>query len=281
MPSTIPEALEDIRAGRDGHHRRRRGPRERGRPRDRGRAVTPEAINFMARHGRGLVCLPMTGERLDELRIPLMVQRRARRALRHRVHRDDRGAHGVTTGISAADRARPRCSPRSETATRRRTLRVPATSSRCARTTAACSCAPARPRPRVDLARLAGFKPAAVICEIMNEDGTMARVPQLEEFCREHAIQDDHDPRPDPLPDGDGALRAQDRRGQAADLVRRLPRARLREPDRRPAPRRAGDGRGARRRPGAGARPLASASPATSSARAAATAATSSTRRSR
>ncbi len=148
--------------------------------------VTPEAINFMATHGRGLICMPMTGERLDELDIPLMV-------------RDNTSVHetafcvsieakeGVTTGISAADRAHTvQVAIREET--RPPDLVRPG------------HVFPLRARPGgvlqragqteagVDLARIAGLYPAAVICEVMKEDGTMARLPDLESFAEDHGM---------------------------------------------------------------------------------------------
>ncbi len=149
--------------------------------------VTPDAINFMARYGRGLICMPMTEERLEELQIPLMV-------------RDNTSPYNtafcvsvearrnVSTGISAADRAHtvrvaidPRTGPQDLTrpghmfplrAQRGGVLK------RAGQTEAA-----------VDLARLAGLYPAGVICEIMNDDGTMARLPDLLEFSRRHGIK--------------------------------------------------------------------------------------------
>jgi 3,4-dihydroxy 2-butanone 4-phosphate synthase/GTP cyclohydrolase II len=150
--------------------------------------VTPEAINFMATHGRGLICLSMTGERLDQLQIPLMVDGR------HNTARFGtafclpiEAKVGTTTGISAADRA---------------------TTIRVATDPAATADDLARPghvfplRARdggvlvragqteaaVDLARIAGLYPAGVICEIMNDDGTMARVPQLARFAKKHGL---------------------------------------------------------------------------------------------
>ena len=111
--------------------------------------VTPEAINFMARYGRGLICLPMTGERLDELRIPLMVrdeQNNARFGTAFCVPIEART--GVTTGhLGRRPRADGARGDRPEDRGPR-TWRGPATCSRCARRRAACSCAPARPRPR-------------------------------------------------------------------------------------------------------------------------------------
>jgi len=149
--------------------------------------ITPEAINFMARHGRGLICLAMTGERLDELELPPMAPNNtALGGTAFTVSIDLKG-DGVTTGISACDRAR--------------TIRaaVDANSSpadfgrpghvfplrardggvleRRGQTEAA-----------VDLARLAGLNPAGVICEIVNDDGTMARIPDLVRFCETHGL---------------------------------------------------------------------------------------------
>ena len=151
--------------------------------------VTPEVINFMARHGRGLICLPMTGERLDELRIPLMVrdeQNDAKFGTAFCVPIEAK--QGTTTGISAADRARTvlaAIDPRTKPADLARPGHMfPLRAApggvlvRAGQTEAA-----------VDLARLAGLYPAGVICEILNEDGTMARVPQLERFCQAHGLR--------------------------------------------------------------------------------------------
>ncbi len=148
--------------------------------------VTPEAINFMARHGRGLICLPMTAERLEQLRIPMMVDRNTSRY--ETAFTVSIEAKGVTsTGISAADRAatvRTAIDPDTKPSdlaqpghmfplrARRGGVLV-----RAGQTEAA-----------VDLARLAGLYPAGVICEIMNDDGTMARVKQLTRFARRHGL---------------------------------------------------------------------------------------------
>jgi 3,4-dihydroxy 2-butanone 4-phosphate synthase/GTP cyclohydrolase II len=151
--------------------------------------VTPEAINFMARYGRGLICLPMTGDRLDALRVPLMVQdgeNSAKFGTAFCVPIEAK--HGTTTGISAADRAQTILAA-IDPKTRPEDLARPG------------HVFPLRAQPggvlqrsgqteaAVDLARLGGLIPAGVICEIMNEDGTMARVPQLEIFCREHGLR--------------------------------------------------------------------------------------------
>ena len=190
MPfSPIPEAIEDFRQGRmlvvvDDEDRENEGDLTIAAER-----VTPETINFMARYGRGLVCLPMTGERLDELRIPLMVrdeQNSAKFGTAFCVPIEAK--KGTTTGISAADRARtvlaaidPKTKP--EDLARPGHMfplraRPGGVLERAGQTEAA-----------VDLARLAGLYPAGVICEVMNEDGTMARAPQLERFCLEHGIR--------------------------------------------------------------------------------------------
>jgi 3,4-dihydroxy 2-butanone 4-phosphate synthase / GTP cyclohydrolase II len=148
--------------------------------------VTTDAINFMATHARGLICVAMAHERLDELRIPPMVQENtARYGTAFSVSVE--AARGVTTGISAADRA-----------TTIRALIDPSLGPddfvRPGHTF------PLRARPggvlertgqteaSVDLARLAGLYPAGVICEVMNEDGTMARMPQLEGFAERHGV---------------------------------------------------------------------------------------------
>jgi len=190
MPfSTIPEAIDDIRAGRmvvvvDDEDRENEGDLTIA-----AEKVTPDVINFMARHGRGLICLPMTGERLDELRIPLMVQddeNSARFGTAFCVPVEAK--QGTTTGISAGDRARtvlaaidPRTKPQ-DLARPGHMFPLRAQPGgvlqRAGQTEAA-----------VDLARLAGLYPAGVICEIMNEDGTMARVRELEPFCRAHGIK--------------------------------------------------------------------------------------------
>jgi 3,4-dihydroxy 2-butanone 4-phosphate synthase / GTP cyclohydrolase II len=149
--------------------------------------ITPEAINFMALHGRGLICLAMTGERLDELELGQMAAHNtAPYGTAFTVSIDARG-HGVTTGISAHDRAqtiRTAIDARSSPEDLARPGHV----------------FPLRARPggvlerrgqteaAVDLARLAGLQPAGVICEVINDDGTMARVPDLDRFCERHRL---------------------------------------------------------------------------------------------
>ena len=148
--------------------------------------ITPDVINFMARYGRGLVCLAMTPERLDELDVPLMVtQNTARFDTAFCVSIEAKGR--TSTGISAADRATtvlaaidPRTQP-SDLARPGHMFPLRARPGgvlvRAGQTEAA-----------VDLARIAGLYPAGVICEVMNDDGTMARVPQLTRFTRRHGL---------------------------------------------------------------------------------------------
>jgi 3,4-dihydroxy 2-butanone 4-phosphate synthase/GTP cyclohydrolase II len=149
--------------------------------------ITPEAINFMATHGRGLICLAMTGERLDHLELtPMVPSNNALCGTAFTVSIDARGV-GVTTGISAHDRVQ----------TIRAAIDAASYPEDFARPG---HVFPLRARPggvlerrghteaAVDLARLAGLYPAGVICEIMNDDGTMARVPDLIHFCKRHRL---------------------------------------------------------------------------------------------
>jgi 3,4-dihydroxy 2-butanone 4-phosphate synthase/GTP cyclohydrolase II len=148
--------------------------------------ITPEAVNFMARYGRGLICLSMTPERLDELEIPLMVsQNSSRFETAFCVSIEAKGQ--TSTGISASDRA----------ATVRAALDPETRSSDLARPghmfplrsrTGGVMVRAGQTEAAVDLARIAGLYPAGVICEIMNEDGTMARVPELTKFAKRHGL---------------------------------------------------------------------------------------------
>jgi 3,4-dihydroxy 2-butanone 4-phosphate synthase/GTP cyclohydrolase II len=148
--------------------------------------VTPDIINFMATHARGLICLPLTGERLDQLEIPLMVGKNTTTfETAFTVPIDAK--QGVTTGISASDRARTilaAIDPKTTATDLARPghmfplrAREGGVLVRAGQTEAA-----------VDLARLAGLYPGGVICEITNRDGTMARVPQLTRFARKHKL---------------------------------------------------------------------------------------------
>jgi 3,4-dihydroxy 2-butanone 4-phosphate synthase / GTP cyclohydrolase II len=148
--------------------------------------VTPEAINFMARYGRGLICLSMTPERLDELEIPLMVsQNSSRFETAFCVSIEAKGQ--TSTGISASDRAatvRAALDP----ATRPSDLARPGHMFPLRSRTGGVMVRAGQTEAAVDLARIAGLYPAGVICEIMNEDGTMARVPELTKFARRHGL---------------------------------------------------------------------------------------------
>ena len=188
MPfASIPAALEELRAGRmvvvvDDEDRENEGDLTIA-----AEKVTPEVINFMATHGRGLVCLALTGERCDQLRLPLMSPLNTSNFGTAFCESID-AREGVTTGISAADRTAtilksidPACRP-NDLARPGHVFPLRAREGgvlvRAGQTEAS-----------VDLARMAGLSPAGVICEIMNPDGTMARVPQLKEFCATHGLK--------------------------------------------------------------------------------------------
>jgi len=185
--ATIPEAVKDIKAGKfiiivDDENRENEGDLAIA-----AEKVTPEAINFMAKHARGLICLPIIGHRLDELRVPLMVQdNTAKFSTAFGVSVEAK--HKTSSGISAHDRA----------ATVKAVLDSKTTPEDLARPG---HMFPIRAREGgvlvraghteaiVDLARFAGLYPAGVICEIMNEDGTMARLPQLEGMADKFGIK--------------------------------------------------------------------------------------------
>jgi len=185
--SSIPEAIEDFRAGRmlvivDDEDRENEGDVTIA-----AEKISPDAINFMAKNARGLICLSLSPDICDALALPQMSARNTARfgtAFTESIE----AAEGVTTGISAADRAR--------------TIRVAMDpDSRPSDLVRPGHVFPLRAREGgvlvragqteavVDLARLAGFRPGGVICEIMNDDGTMARVPQLREFCAKHDLK--------------------------------------------------------------------------------------------
>jgi 3,4-dihydroxy 2-butanone 4-phosphate synthase/GTP cyclohydrolase II len=148
--------------------------------------VTPEAINFMARYGRGLICLAMTPERLDELEIPLMVsQNNSRFETAFCVSIEAKA--GTTTGISAADRAATVLAA-IDPETKPSDLSRPGHIFPLRACAAGVLARAGQTEAAVDLARLAGLRPAGVICEIMNEDGTMTRVPELLRFAGRHGI---------------------------------------------------------------------------------------------
>src|SRR6516225_9181339 len=148
--------------------------------------ITPQTINFMAQYGRGLICLAMSPERLDALEIPLMVSQNSSRfetAFCVSIEARER----TTTGISAADRAATilaAINPATKPSDLIRPGHVFPLRARSAGVLARAG----QTEAAVDLARLAGLHPAGVICEIMNQDGTMARVPQLARYARRHRL---------------------------------------------------------------------------------------------
>jgi 3,4-dihydroxy 2-butanone 4-phosphate synthase/GTP cyclohydrolase II len=185
---TIPQAIEDLKNGKivivaDDEDRENEGDLVCA-----AELVTPETINFMSLHGRGLICLALTGDRCDQLGLPQMTDRNTEdQSTAFTVSIDAERRFGVTTGISAADRATTihvAINPATVPGDLRRPGHI----------------FPLRARPggvlqrvgqteaSVDLARLAGLVPAGVICEILNADGTMARRPQLEVFAAEHGL---------------------------------------------------------------------------------------------
>jgi 3,4-dihydroxy 2-butanone 4-phosphate synthase/GTP cyclohydrolase II len=185
----VEDAIEDIRRGRlvivaDDEDRENEGDLVCA-----AEAITPEIINFMTKHGRGLICVALTHERADELDLPLMTEANTDpQGTAFTISVDAHRRFGVTTGISAHDRAttvKLLLNPE----TRPQDLRRPG------------HVFPLRAKPGgvlrrvgqteagVDLARLAGFSPAGVICEILREDGSMARRPELEVFAREHGLR--------------------------------------------------------------------------------------------
>ena len=149
-------------------------------------AVTPEAINFMAKFGRGLICLPMTSEKCDALSLPLMVNENTSR-FQTGFTVSIEAKIGVTTGISAADRATTIHAAVADNA-KPSDLARPGHIFPLRARDGGVMVRVGQTEGSVDLARLAGLNPAAVICEIMDEDGTMARMPALEKFSELHGI---------------------------------------------------------------------------------------------
>ncbi len=187
MPfASIEQALAELRAGRmivvcDDEDRENEGDLTIA-----AEKVTPAAINFMATHGRGLVCLAMTEERLDELQVPLMVrenQTRFQTAFCVSIE----ARCGTTTGISAGDRAAT-VQAAIDPGTRPEDLLRPGHMFPLRAVRGGVLRRAGQTEAAVDLARLAGMYPAGVICEVMNDDGTMSRVPDLERFCAPHGL---------------------------------------------------------------------------------------------
>ena len=182
----IEDAIKDIRAGRmvilvDDEDRENEGDLTMA-----AEAVTPEAINFMAKYGRGLICLSMTGEKLDSLALPLMVDNNTSQ-FQTGFTISIEARCGVTTGISAADRATTIHTAINDNAKPTDLVRPGHVFPLRARE-GGVMVRSGQTEGSVDLARLAGLKPAGVICEIMNDDGTMARMPSLEKVSKEHGL---------------------------------------------------------------------------------------------
>ncbi len=187
MLARIEEAIEDIKQGRfvvivDDENRENEGDLAIA-----AEKVTPDIINFMAKEGRGLICLPMTGERLDQLAVPLMVQdNTSKNCTAFTVSIEAK--KGVSTGISAEDRATTvatALAPNSKPGDLARPGHIFPIRAREGGVLARAG----HTEAIVDIARLAGLQPAGVICEIMNDDGTMARLPQLEEMSERHGLK--------------------------------------------------------------------------------------------
>src|SRR6266480_3461720 len=188
LPFTdVPSAIEEIRSARmivvvDDEDRENEGDLTLA-----AEKVTPEAINFMAKYGRGLVCLALTEERLDHLRIgPMTSENTSNYGTAFCEAIDARD--GVTTGISAYDRART-IQVAIDPATRPSDLARPGHVFPLRARKGGVLVRAGQTEASVDLARMAGLVPAGIICEIMNEDGTMARVPDLIEFCQRYKLK--------------------------------------------------------------------------------------------
>ncbi len=183
----VPTAIEEFRAGRmivvvDDEDRENEGDLTLA-----AEKVTPDAINFMAKYGRGLVCLAMTEERLEHLRIgPMTAENTSQYGTAFCEAIDARD--GVTTGISAYDRART-IRMAIDPATRPSDLARPGHVFPLRARKGGVLVRAGQTEASVDLARLAGMVPAGIICEIMKDDGTMARVPDLIEFCKMHKLK--------------------------------------------------------------------------------------------
>ncbi len=187
MINRVEEALEDIRQGKmvilvDDEDRENEGDLTMA-----AEKISPGAINFMARYGRGLICLSLTEERLNELRLPMMVSENTSRfQTAFTVSIDAR--KGITTGISAADRAVTILTAINDS-TESEDLVSPGHIFPLKAQKGGVLVRTGQTEGSVDLARLAGMRSAGVICEIMNEDGTMARMPDLEVFARKHGLK--------------------------------------------------------------------------------------------
>jgi len=190
MPfDSVEDAIQDIREGRmvivaDDEDRENEGDLVCAAAK-----ITPEIVNFMATHGRGLICVALTPERADALDLPLMVDNNTDpNGTAFTVTVDGHSRFGITTGISAYDRART-IQLLADENTRPSDLRRPGHVMPLRAVPGGVLRRVGQTEASVDLARLAGLPPVGVICEILNPDGTMARRPQLEEFARAHGLK--------------------------------------------------------------------------------------------
>jgi 3,4-dihydroxy 2-butanone 4-phosphate synthase / GTP cyclohydrolase II len=188
MPiSTIKEALEDIKAGKmvvlvDDEDRENEGDLTMA-----AEKITPEAINFMAKYGRGLICLSLTPERVEHLQLPMMVRNNTS-SFKTAFTVSIEARKGVTTGISASDRATTILTA-IDADSKPEDLVSPGHIFPLRARRGGVLVRTGQTEGSVDLARLAGLKPYAVICEIMKDDGTMARMPDLEIFAQDHGLK--------------------------------------------------------------------------------------------
>ena len=185
--ATIPEAIKDIKAGKfvivvDDEDRENEGDLVIA-----AEKVTDESINFMATHGRGLICMPVTGERLDALRIPMMASNNTSKFTTP-FSMAVEAREGTTTGISAADRAKT-VQVMVDPNTKPEDILMPGHMFPLRARDGGVLVRAGQTEATVDLARMAGLTPAGVLCEIMNEDGTMARMPQLEVYAKKHGLK--------------------------------------------------------------------------------------------
>ena len=185
--STIQEAIEDIKNGKmvilcDNEDRENEGDLTMA-----AEKITPEAINFMAKYGRGLICLSLTENRVEQLELPMMVKENTS-AFETAFTISIDAQKGTTTGISAADRATTVLAAIADDA-KPEDLSRPGHIFPLRSKKGGVLCRTGQTEGSVDLSRLAGLKPAGVICEIMKDDGTMARMPDLEIFAKEHGLK--------------------------------------------------------------------------------------------
>ncbi len=187
MLSPIPDVIDDLKAGKmiilvDDEDRENEGDLTIA-----AEKVTPEAINFMATYGKGLICVALTPDRLEALGLPPMTDKNTS-PFETAFHLSFEAAEGVTTGISAHDRARS-IQVASDPNSTARDIVQPGHVFPLSAKPGGTLVRAGQTEGSVDLARLAGLQPAAVICEIMDDDGTMARMPRLEKFSEEHGIK--------------------------------------------------------------------------------------------